>query len=578
VIYCINPGCYGRENIDAATNCASCGTLLLIENRLTLIKKISSDEDIEVYEVIDRQKTFCTSAGSIKILKILKNLDSDRLQAFRNEADILQSLIHEGIPKVDALYDFFYLDILASDRRIYCLVMTKVEGVTLDQYVAINGAISQKKAIDFLQQLANILHYIHTIESEESIGIIHRDIKPSNIIVQPNGRLALIDFGFALRMSLTYRLQLSTGEISRVESLYYTPPEQVERKPILQSDYYALGMTLIFAITGKDLYTIGPKKKSWNLDWEKYANVDKPLLQLLEQLTELNPLKRPATPDDFLIIINQTLPDNLKLYSRFKSKTFRISALAIITLAIAGLLQLGRVIVADHYLDDGNKALNEGRSNDAKGSYELAVKINPSGDAYNNLGLACSLLGELDCEKQSLEKAIKLAPENWVSYYRLGQYNEDKVEPDYLEAERLYRKAIDLSHSKVLLPINNLARILLLNQDLKQVEDFQKFKDLIHLGLSLSKDKQSEALLRRSLGWMYLEQKDYKNAEDSLVQATKLDKTLVSPYCLLAKVYDAENRPSTNEVQSCMYSYGRDSLNIEVLRWRQERRDKNRSL
>lgn len=578
MIYCINPSCYGRENIDAATNCASCGTLLLIENRLTLIKKISSDEDIEVFEVIDRQKTFCTSAGSTKILKILKNLDSDRLQAFRNEADILQSLIHEGIPKVDALYDFFYLDISASDRRIYCLVMTKVEGVTLDQYVAINGAISQKKAIDFLQQLANILHYIHTIESEESIGIIHRDIKPSNIIVQPNGRLALIDFGFALRMSLTYRLQLSTGEISRVESLYYTPPEQVERKPILQSDYYALGMTLIFAITGKDLYTIGPKKNSWNLDWQKYANVDKPLLQLLEQLTELNPLKRPATPDDFLRIINQTLPDNLKLYSRFRSKTFRISALAIITLAIAGLLQLGRVIVADHYLDDGNKALNEGRSNDAKGSYELAVKINPSGDAYNNLGLACSLLGELDCEKQSFEKAIKLAPENWVSYYRLGQYNEDKVEPDYSEAERLYRKAIDLSHKKVLLPINNLARILLLNQDLKKVEDFQEFKDLIHLGLSLSKDKQSEALLRRSLGWMYLEQKDYKNAENSLVQATKLDKTLVSPYCLLAKVYDAENRPSTDEVQSCMYSYGRDSLNIEVLRWRQERRDKNRSL
>jgi serine/threonine protein kinase len=568
VIYCINPNCFSKENRDEATICASCGTPLLIENRITLTKRITTDEDTEVYEIIDDQKTFSLPAGSVKILKILKNTNPDRLQAFRDEADILQGLNHKGIPKVDALYDFFFLDIAACNQRIYCLAMLKFEGDTLEQYIIKNGAISQKRAVDFLQQLANILNYIHTIEGMNYIGIIHRDIKPSNIIVQPNGNLALIDFGFALKMSEIYLQQLRTGEISRVESLYYTPPEQNERKPVLQSDYYALGRTLIYAITGKDLYSIGCKKNSWNLDWEKHAKVDKPLIQVFQQLTDQNYLKRPTTPDDLLRIVNKTLPDKLKFYLLFRSKLFRLSAIVITILAIIGLFQLGRRIVSGHYIDDGNKALNENRFNDAKTSYEIAINIYPSADAYNNLGLACNRLGDLDCQEKSYKRAIELSPNDWVAYHRLARYHEDALKPNYSKSEYYSRKAVTLSQSKLLLPISDLARTLLLNKK------YNNAKMYIDLGLTLSKDDKSEARLKRTLGWYYFDRKQYDNAEVALKQAIQLDPSLNGPHCLLAGVYKEIKKSFNDEADACITLNGNDLLNIEVIRWRKEWIDK----
>ena len=568
MIYCINPSCHCRENLDEATICASCGTPLLIENRITLIKKITTDEDIEVYEIIDKQKTFNLPSGSIKILKILKTPNPERLQAFRDEADILQGLNHKGIPKVDALYDFFFLDIAACNKRIYCLAMLKFEGETLEEYIIKNGAISQKKTVNFLQQLADILNYIHTNEGMNYIGIIHRDIKPSNIIVQPNGNLALIDFGFALKMSEVYLQQLRTGEISRVESLYYTPPEQNERKPVLQSDYYALGRTLIYAITGKDLYLIGWKKNSWNLDWEKYVNLDKPLIQVLQQLTDQNYLKRPATPADFLRIVNKTLPDKLKHYSIFRSKVFRLFAISITALSIIGLYQFALRVVADYHFDQGIKASVEGRLEDSKKNFERSVNTYPSVNAYNNLGVVCSNLGYLDCQVESHKNAIKLSPDDWVAYHRLGIYYEDALKPDLSKSEYYHRQAVKLSRSKVLLPISDLARILLLNMK------YEDAKSFIDIGLTLNMDAEQEARLRRSLGWYYFELKEYNKAEVALKKAIQLNPNLNGPHCLLAKVYEANGINFTKEVEDCITLSGIDLPNVEVLRWRKEWIDK----
>jgi Tfp pilus assembly protein PilF len=77
-------------------------------------------------------------------------------------------------------------------------------------------------------------------------------------------------------------------------------------------------------------------------------------------------------------------------------------------------------------------------------------------------------------------------------------------------------------------------------------------------------------VLRKNLGWIHLEQKQYVEAEKYLKQAIAADSTFASPYCLLAKLYEAQQRTSANAIESCLTKNGEDSLNIEVLQWRNE--------
>jgi serine/threonine protein kinase len=564
VIYCINPACECRQNVDEAVNCASCSSHLLINNRLTLIRKISFDEEVESFEVIDNQSSFSGTAGSHKVLKILKDLDPNRREAFENEADILMSLNHKLIPKVDAIYDYFHLDIDTSHRRIYCLVMSKFEGMNLEQYIEREGAISQNKAINFLQQLSDILIYIHTKEFDNFLGIIHRDIKPSNIIVQPSGELALIDFGFALKMSESYREQLRNGEISIVSSMFYTAPEQQARKPVIQSDYYSLGMTIIFAVTGKQLYEIEVSRESWKLKWQGLTKIDKPLIRCLEMLTDSNPIKRPLSSWELDKLLNQTLVKDLSLYNRLRSKPFRFSALACSVLVIIGLLYCLRLGLSSHLLKVGNKALDDQHFSDARRNFETAIKILPNADAYNNLGIACSKLGDLNCEEQSYKKAVELSPMDWTGYYQLGTYYEDKVKPDYKEAERLYRKAVDLSPSRAFLARNNLARVLMSQGHYEQAESYLKEE------LSQKKDKKSEAVLKKNLGWLYLQTNRYKLAKQLLNESIELDPTFNGPHCLLAKLYGFRAQQSSYEIKLCIGLHGEDLMYPEVYRWRNE--------
>jgi serine/threonine protein kinase len=565
VIYCINPYCVGRENSDDARLCASCGTPLLVLERLSLVRKICADEDLEVFEAIDGQKTYSGEAGSHKILKVLKSVDPDRVKAFATETLILQSLQHRAIPKVDALYDSFELDETVINRRLPCLVMSMFEGVTLEEYVLSHGPISQRIAIDYLLQLASILNYIHTERINDEGGVIHRDIKPGNIIVQPSGELALIDFGFGLIMSSTYQSRLGTGigETSKVETIYYTPPEQIARRPIPQSDFFALGMTVIFAVTGKQLYEM--EMRSWQPQWQKYVkHLDKPFIQFLEQLTNPAAYKRPASAEEILSVVSDTLPAKLKWRARLRSTPYRIVIGAIATLVGVGLFQLGRIGLAQYYYSRGDEFTKVNNFEEARFQYEQSLKILPNADTFNNLGLACSQLGDLDCALSNYQQTIKLNPKGWEGYYQLAGYYEDLEKPDYIQAEKYYRKAISLSQPIVLEPRNNLARVLILRGRYTEAES------ILETALPIAKETQFYAQILKNLGWLYFEKKQFDKAEKYLLQSSEIDANLVTPHCLLAKINIIQKKTSSKPIELCLTLTGDDLLNTEVLRWRQE--------
>ena len=114
-------------------------------------------------------------------MKVLKNNNSHLVELLEREASALQVLKHPGIPSVE-LNDFFTFLPNNSDQELYCLVMEKVAGENLEEWVEKHGCISQNTALNYLEELINILDYIH------ENGVLHRDIKQSNIMRKPDGK------------------------------------------------------------------------------------------------------------------------------------------------------------------------------------------------------------------------------------------------------------------------------------------------------------------------------------------------------------------------------------------------------
>ncbi|MGB7311304.1 MAG: serine/threonine-protein kinase, partial [Nodosilinea sp.] len=132
-------------------------------------------------------------------------------------------------------------------QPLHCLVMEKIDGPNLKQWMVQQGnhPISEKQAMLWMTQLTDVLDLVH------QHNYFHRDIKPENIMLRPSGQLVLVDFGAAREMTQTYMANLSDSGITTVSSAGYTPPEQEQGQAVPQSDFYALGRTLIYLITAK---------------------------------------------------------------------------------------------------------------------------------------------------------------------------------------------------------------------------------------------------------------------------------------------------------------------------------------
>ena len=129
-----------------------------------------------------------------------------------------------------------------------------------------NRPINQTQAINWLIQLSEILEKVHQQH------YFHRDIKPHNIMRKPNGQLVLIDFGTVREVSNTYIEKIKDGEnVTGIVSPGYTAPEQTNGKAVPQSDFFALGRTFVYLLTGKSPTSFPEHPRSGKLQWHKHA-------------------------------------------------------------------------------------------------------------------------------------------------------------------------------------------------------------------------------------------------------------------------------------------------------------------
>ncbi|WP_375387970.1 protein kinase, partial [uncultured Amnibacterium sp.] len=174
---------------------------------------------------------------AIKILKDEYLGDPGFLERFRAEARHAALVNHEGIANV---YDY------GEEDGSAFLVMELVPGEPLSSILERQHTLPPDRVLDVVAQTAMALHAAH------AAGLVHRDIKPGNLLVTPDGRVKITDFGIA---RITDQVPLTaTGQV--MGTVQYLSPEQASGQPASPAtDIYSLGIVAYEALAGHRPFT-----------------------------------------------------------------------------------------------------------------------------------------------------------------------------------------------------------------------------------------------------------------------------------------------------------------------------------
>ena len=219
---------------------------------------------------------------AIKILKDEYLGDPGFLERFRAEARHAALVNHEGIANV--------FDYGEEDGSAF-LVMELVPGEALSSILERERVLPTDRVLDIVAQTASALQAAH------AAGLVHRDIKPGNLLITPDGRVKITDFGIA-RIADQVPLT-ATGQV--MGTVQYLSPEQASGHPASPTtDIYSLGIVAYEALAGKRPFT-GESQVAIAMAQinetppELPATVPEPVRNLVYSCIAKNPADRPSS-------------------------------------------------------------------------------------------------------------------------------------------------------------------------------------------------------------------------------------------------------------------------------------------
>ena len=206
----------------------------LLDGKYKILNKIGQGGMSVVYLAMNEK---ANKQWAIKEMRKEKNKNYEIMkQSLITETNLLKELKHPYLPSI--------ADIIESDDTII-IVMDYVEGRPLSDILTEEGVIEEDKVADYAIQLCDVLDYLHS----QNPPIIYRDLKPANIMLRPDGKITLIDFGTARKYNYD-----SVSDTTCLGTIGYAAPEQFAGETLRQTDartdIYNLGATMYHLLTG----------------------------------------------------------------------------------------------------------------------------------------------------------------------------------------------------------------------------------------------------------------------------------------------------------------------------------------
>jgi serine/threonine protein kinase len=217
---------------------------------------------------------------------------------------------HAQIP---TLLDYFHID-----TDLY-LVEEYIPGIVLSQSIDRTAARSEQSQTsftepqieDFLLQMLRLLEYIHSHRT------IHRDIKPQNIILcQTDRRFVLVDFGAVKDLNASTTQFSDRSDLSRsIGTPGFAPPEQLANRTVYASDIYALGMTCVYLLTGKEPNQLPIDPDTCELVWADTVEISPSLGEIIRKTIQVSLADRYQSASEVLnALANRSVRATLKAY------------------------------------------------------------------------------------------------------------------------------------------------------------------------------------------------------------------------------------------------------------------------
>jgi len=198
-------------------------------------------------------------------------------EIFFREAELMCQFDHPGLPKVYGVF--------RENEKAY-LVMEYIEGNTLETIInSSEDPVAVEQAVKWTVELAEIISYLH---SSFDKPVVYRDLKPSNIIITPEGKEKLIDFGTVRYYNPNKEVDTDTF---RLGSPGYAPPEQYEGggQTTPRTDVFSLGVILYQMLTKYDPTVTPLEFAPMNV---LNPSIPEKLENIISHAIKLNPLKR----------------------------------------------------------------------------------------------------------------------------------------------------------------------------------------------------------------------------------------------------------------------------------------------
>lgn len=246
-----------------------------------LVKDLSTDENF-----VAKVPNFKKHAGDPKAIDTVKKKQ-------RQEAEIIRDLTLKNVPSVVRFVDTFEIENKGDTLEV--LLIEKAKGVTLKDWVANNGAMTERHVKIVLEKLAIAMRGIH------KATYIHRDIKDENIFIDgplDDPQLTIIDFGISAVFDNSKTHAIATN---LMHSQFYAPPEQKtlnEARP--STDVFAIGAIAFYLLTGGNR---NPGRDSRYKPQDFGFDVSDDFNLLIEKATWDNPVHRYMVMDELILAI-----------------------------------------------------------------------------------------------------------------------------------------------------------------------------------------------------------------------------------------------------------------------------------